>query len=113
MHAFTSGLEVLEEKLATFQQKQLSYVDKMASKDNSGLPMPSVVVPPQEIEEGCGLNVRFQNIFDRIRSLMQIEEIILERLVYEARRTETTAKQTSRIEVIPENELYELISEFR
>lgn len=106
---------MLEEKLTNFQQKQLAYVDRMASKgDAGGVPMPSVVIPPQEIEEGCGLNVRFQNIYDRIRSLMQVEEIILERLTFEAKRTETASRQVSRItEVIPENELYELISEFR
>lgn len=84
LHAFTSGLEVLEDKLSAFQQRQLQWVDKLADTGD-GMPMPTVLIPSPETEDD-GLNVRFQSIYDRIKSLMQVEEIILERMSYQAKR---------------------------
>lgn len=73
--------------------------------------MPTVIVPSPE-SQSDGLNVRFQSIYDRIKSLMQVEEIILERMSYETKRAELKPS-VNLCEIIPENELYELVKEFR
>lgn len=91
LHAFTTGLEVLEEKLSAFQQKQLEWVDRLVGEDDS-TPMPTVVVPSPDSEDD-GLNVRFQSIYDRIKCLMQVEEIILERLSYQSKMKDPPGKQ--------------------
>jgi hypothetical protein len=53
--------------------------------------MPTVILPTPETDDDS-INLRFQSIYDRIKSLMQVEEIIMERLNFEVKRAETINK---------------------